>query len=43
MPFGGYSTRELVDALLLKREADRLGIPDTPEFAQSWLKQMTGR
>jgi peptidyl-prolyl cis-trans isomerase D len=43
MPFGGYSTRELVDALLLKREADRLGIPDSPEFAQSWLKQMTGR
>jgi peptidyl-prolyl cis-trans isomerase D len=41
--FGGYTTRELVDALILKHEADRLGIPDTPEYAQAWLKQMSGR
>lgn len=41
--FGGYSTRELVDALILKHEADRLGIPDTPEFGQAWLKQMSTR
>lgn len=41
--FGGYATRELVDALILKREADRLGIPDTPEYAQAWLKQVAGR
>ena len=39
--FGGYSTRELLDALILKHEADRLGIPETPEFAQAWLKQMS--
>jgi hypothetical protein len=39
--FGGYSDRELVDALILKHEADRLGIPDSPEFAQGWLKAYT--
>ena len=39
--FGGYSTREMVDALILKHEADRLGIPDTPEFGRAWLTQMT--
>ncbi len=41
--FGGYTTRDLVDALILKHEADRLGIPDTPEFGRTWLTQMTGR
>jgi hypothetical protein len=39
--FGGYSDRELVDALILKHEADRLGIPDSPEYAQGWLKAYT--
>jgi hypothetical protein len=37
--FGGYNTRELVDALVLKHEADRLKIPDSTEFAQNWLKK----
>ena len=41
--FGNYSTRDLVDALILKHEADRLGIPASPEYAQSWLKLTTGR
>src|SRR5579875_1651140 len=41
--FGGYSTRDLVDGLILKHEADRLGIPDTPEFGRAWLTQMTQR
>ena len=42
MAFGGYSTRELVDAMILKHEADRLGIPDTSDFARAWLKSETG-
>lgn len=42
-PFGGYSTRELVDALILKHEADRLGIPDSPDFGRAWLTQVFSR
>lgn len=41
-PFGGTSTREIVDALILEREADRLGIPATPEFGNKWLVNVFG-
>jgi len=41
-PFGTYTTREMVDALILKHEADRLGIPETSDFGRAWLKQQTG-
>jgi peptidyl-prolyl cis-trans isomerase D len=36
-PFGGISTRELVDALILEHQADELGIAPTVEFAKDWL------
>ncbi len=36
-PFGGTSTRELVDALILEHEADKLGITPTVDFAKNWL------
>ncbi len=39
--FGGTSTRELVDAIILEHEADRLGLPATPEIANKWLRQQT--
>jgi hypothetical protein len=35
------STREIVDALILQHEADELKIPNGPEAAREWLKQMT--
>jgi peptidyl-prolyl cis-trans isomerase D len=41
IPFGGYSYRELVDGYILQKEADRLGIPDSPDFAKEWLKKMS--
>jgi peptidyl-prolyl cis-trans isomerase D len=40
--FGGLRQRDLVDALILQREADRLQIPANPEMAREWLKQITG-
>ena len=40
--FGGTSTRELVDAIILEHEADRLGLPATPEIARGWLNRVTG-
>ena len=40
--FGGLKDRDLVDAVILQREADRLGIPATPEMGREWLKQITG-
>ncbi|WZO96296.1 hypothetical protein EP7_003287 [Isosphaeraceae bacterium EP7] len=40
-PFGGYSTRDLVSGLILRHEADRLGLPDSPQVARDWLKQVT--
>jgi peptidyl-prolyl cis-trans isomerase D len=38
--FGGTSTRELVDAMILEREADRLGLPATREFGNRWLNSV---
>jgi peptidyl-prolyl cis-trans isomerase D len=40
--FGGLKQRDLVDALILQHEADRLGIAATPEIGRAWLKQITG-
>ena len=40
--FGSTGTSDLVDALILGREADRLGLPNGPELARQWLTQITG-
>ena len=40
-PFGSLKTRDLVDALILQHEADRLGIPAGPEVGKDFLKQVT--
>jgi len=40
-PFGGLKTRDLVDALILQHEADRLGMPTGPEMGKDLLKQVT--
>jgi peptidyl-prolyl cis-trans isomerase D len=40
--FGGLKTRDLVDALVLQKEADRLGMPATPEMGREWLRKITG-
>ncbi len=40
--FGGSSQAELIDALILKKEADRLDIPATSAFARRWIDQQTG-
>jgi peptidyl-prolyl cis-trans isomerase D len=37
--FGGLKQRDLVDALILQHEADRLGLPATPEMAREWLAE----
>ena len=39
--FGGTSRAELIDALILDHEADRLNIPGTSEFARDWIDQQT--
>ena len=39
--FGGSTRAELLDAIILKHEADRLGIPETAEFARQWVDQQT--
>jgi hypothetical protein len=39
--FGGTTRGELIDALILEHEADRLNIPETPEFARDWIDQQT--
>jgi peptidyl-prolyl cis-trans isomerase D len=39
--FGGLRTRDLVDALILQHEADRLGIPAGPDMGREWLKQVS--
>lgn len=39
--FGGTSTRELVDAIILEHEANELGLPATPDIANKWLRQQT--
>jgi hypothetical protein len=38
-PFGGVKDRDMVDALILQHEADRLGIPAGPEVGREWLKK----
>ena len=40
-PFGTLKTRDLVDALILEHEADRLGIPTGVAMGRDWLKQVT--
>ncbi len=40
-PFGGLKNRDMVDALILEHEADRLGIPAGTEQGRVWLKQAT--
>jgi peptidyl-prolyl cis-trans isomerase D len=35
--FGGTSNEELRDAYVLRREAERMGLPATPELANQWL------
>jgi hypothetical protein len=39
--FGGTSRAELIDALILEHEADRLGIPNTASFARDWIGEQT--
>ncbi len=39
-PFGGLKNRDIVDALILEHEADRLGIPANAEMGRLWLKQV---
>jgi peptidyl-prolyl cis-trans isomerase D len=40
-PFGGLRTRDLVDALILQHEADRLGIPAGPQMGRDFLKNVS--
>jgi peptidyl-prolyl cis-trans isomerase D len=40
--FGGTKDREIVDALILQHEADRLGMPGGPELGQEYLKVISG-
>lgn len=40
--FGGLSKRELVDALILENEADRVGIPRSRELAEDFLRTRLG-
>jgi peptidyl-prolyl cis-trans isomerase D len=39
--FGGTKDRDLVDALVLQHEADRLGLPAGPEEGREFLKRIT--
>lgn len=41
--FGRTTTRDLVDALIFEHEADRLGIPASPEMAMGWLRGFAGK
>jgi len=41
-PFGGTKDREIVDALILQHEADRLGMPAGPEMGRLFLQRITG-
>src|SRR5947209_2078516 len=40
-PFGGLKARDMVDAMILRHEADRLGLPSGPEMGREFLKQVT--
>ncbi len=39
--FGGSTQAELIDAMILKHEADRLEIPETSGFARRWIDKQT--
>ena len=39
--FGGTTRAELLDAIILKHEADSLGIPETADYARQWVDQQT--
>src|SRR5947209_4698308 len=39
--FGGTTRDELIDALILEHEADRLGIPRSTELARKWIDLQT--
>ena len=39
--FGGTTQAEMIDAMILKHEADRLEIPSTSAFARRWIDQQT--
>lgn len=39
--FGGITRPEMIDALILEREADRLEIPGNAKFAQKWIDNQT--
>ena len=39
--FGGTTQAEMIDAMILKHEADRLDIPATSAFARRWIDQQT--
>ncbi len=38
--FGNYTTRDLVDSLLLEHEADRIGLPRDAAFARAFLTEL---
>jgi len=40
-PFGGIKTRDMVDAVILQHEADKLGIPAGPDMGREYLKNVT--
>ena len=40
--FGGTKDRDLVDALILQHEADRLGLPRGSDVGRDFLKRITG-
>jgi peptidyl-prolyl cis-trans isomerase D len=40
-PFGPVNTRALVDAIILEREADALGMTATVKLAKDWLRSFT--
>ena len=40
-PFGGVKDRDLIDALILQHEADRLGMPAGAEMGKELLKNIT--
>jgi peptidyl-prolyl cis-trans isomerase D len=39
--FGGMTRADLIDAIILEHEADRLGIPATADFARNWIDRQT--
>jgi peptidyl-prolyl cis-trans isomerase D len=40
-PFGDHKTRDMVDAFILRHEADGLGLPSGPDVGREFLKQVT--